>query len=131
MKKIACLILFFLVCIVNIFPGNGDIKFEHISIKEGLSQSIVECIARDSKGFMWFGTEDGLNRYDGYKFTVLKHELQNPNSLGHDNLMAVPFSRAAAERCFSAVSTALMHFTPMPSKTISTSPLSSLLLFKS
>jgi PAS domain S-box-containing protein len=45
-------------------------RFRHISIKDGLSQSTVKCSILDSRGLMWFGTEDGLNRYDGYKFTI-------------------------------------------------------------
>jgi ligand-binding sensor domain-containing protein len=57
------------------------VVFERISIEEGLSQSIVECILQDSRGFMWFGTQDGLNKYDGYRFTVLKQNPKDPNSL--------------------------------------------------
>jgi ligand-binding sensor domain-containing protein/signal transduction histidine kinase len=47
-------------------------NFDHISVKEGLSQSVVNCIFQDSKGFMWFGTQDGLNMYDGNEFTVFQ-----------------------------------------------------------
>ncbi len=46
--------------------------FKHITVAEGLSQSMVYCIAQDSKGFLWFGTEDGLNRYDGYAIRVFR-----------------------------------------------------------
>jgi two-component system sensor histidine kinase ChiS len=56
-------------------------KFQHISIEQGLSQSSVFCLLQDSKGFMWFGTEDGLNKYNGYEFKVFKHDSQDPNSL--------------------------------------------------
>ncbi|MCU0288804.1 MAG: ATP-binding protein [Acidobacteria bacterium] len=56
-------------------------RFEHISSKEGLSQSAIYCILQDSKGFMWFGTQDGLNRYDGIQFTVYRNEQDNPLSL--------------------------------------------------
>ncbi|HLP61197.1 MAG TPA: two-component regulator propeller domain-containing protein [Candidatus Deferrimicrobium sp.] len=56
-------------------------RFEHISIKEGLSQSAINCIMQDSKGFMWFGTQDGLNRYDGYGFTVYRNEQGNSGTL--------------------------------------------------
>ncbi len=65
---------------------DNDIRFEHISLEQGLSQSVVLCILQDSKGFMWFGTQDGLNRYDGYEFTVYKHDPENPNSLS-DNFI--------------------------------------------
>jgi hypothetical protein len=41
------------------------LRFEHISVEQGLSQSTVFCMLQDSQGYMWFGTEDGLNKYDG------------------------------------------------------------------
>ena len=61
-------------------PGQ-PIKFEHISLEEGLSQSSVYSILQDSQGFLWFGTQDGLNKYDGYSFTVYRHVPDDPNSL--------------------------------------------------
>lgn len=60
---------------------SGEIRFEQLSIEEGLSQSIVLCITQDQDGFMWFGTEDGLNKYDGYEFSVVRHDPENANSL--------------------------------------------------
>jgi len=60
---------------------NCALRFEHISIEQGLSQSSVRVIFQDSRGFLWFGTEDGLNRYDGYTFKTFKPEPSNPNSL--------------------------------------------------
>ncbi len=58
-------------------------KFENLSVEQGLSQSTVRCILQDSQGFMWFGTEDGLNRFDGYNFTVYKPQPHDPNTLSH------------------------------------------------
>ncbi|GAB3692073.1 hybrid sensor histidine kinase/response regulator transcription factor [Spirosoma flavus] len=55
-------------------------QFEHLSVKDGLSDNSVNCILQDREGFMWFGTNDGLNKYDGYTFTVLK---SNPNDPQH------------------------------------------------
>ncbi|MDM8568086.1 two-component regulator propeller domain-containing protein [Thiotrichales bacterium HSG1] len=55
--------------------------FEHLTRKDGLSQSTVYAILQDSQGFMWFGTQDGLNKYDGYKFTHYRHEPNDNNSL--------------------------------------------------
>lgn len=68
---------------------NNDIVFEQISLEEGLSQSIVECILQDRRGFMWFGTEDGLNKYDGYRFTVVRHNPNDPNSLSYNQLLSI------------------------------------------
>lgn len=58
-----------------------NIRFDRISLEDGLSQSAINTILQDERGVMWFGTEDGLNRYDGYRFRVFKHEPQNPSSL--------------------------------------------------
>ncbi len=57
------------------------IRFERIAIENGLSQSTVTCILKDHQGFMWFGTQDGLNRYDGYEFTVYRHDETDSNSI--------------------------------------------------
>jgi ligand-binding sensor domain-containing protein/signal transduction histidine kinase len=60
---------------------NRSIRFEHLSLEQGLSQSVVNVIFQDSKGFLWIGTEDGLNRYDGYGFKTYRPEVENENSL--------------------------------------------------
>ena len=62
---------------------NRSIRFEHISLEQGLSQSVINIIFQDSKGFLWIGTEDGLNRYDGYSFKVYKPEEENETSLSN------------------------------------------------
>ena len=58
-----------------------DIRFTRLSTDEGLSQTRVIQIVQDDQGFMWFGSQYGLNRYDGYKFKVFKHEPGQTNSL--------------------------------------------------
>src|SRR5512147_1605673 len=57
------------------------LRFDHIGIEQGLSQSSVQAIFQDSLGFLWFGTQDGLNRYDGYTFKTYKPDPDAPNSL--------------------------------------------------
>ena len=57
-----------------------DIRFRRLSNPQNLSHIRVESIVQDAQGFMWFGTWNGLNRYDGYKFKVFKHEPGNPKS---------------------------------------------------
>ena len=66
-----------------------NLKFERISVEQGLSQSTVNCILQDSKGFMWFGTEDGLNMFDGHSFTVYKHNPEDPQSLSHNRVWSL------------------------------------------
>ena len=58
-----------------------NINFKNISIEDGLSQSTVETMLQDSKGYLWFGTNDGLNRYNGYEFKVYKNNKNSQNSL--------------------------------------------------
>jgi ligand-binding sensor domain-containing protein/serine phosphatase RsbU (regulator of sigma subunit) len=60
---------------------SDELIFEHLSIKQGLSQGIVTGITQDAKGFMWFGTEDDLNRFDGYDFVHLENDPNNKNSM--------------------------------------------------
>ncbi|MDB5240527.1 MAG: transcriptional regulator [Spirosoma sp.] len=55
-------------------------QFEHLSVKDGLSNNSVTDILQDSEGFLWFGTPDGLNKYDGYTFTVLQQDPNKPDS---------------------------------------------------
>ena len=61
-------------------------KFKHYTVRDGLSQSVVTCILQDEKGFMWFGTQDGLNRYDGYNFKVFRNNPKDSTTL-RDNFI--------------------------------------------
>ncbi|MEQ9234287.1 two-component regulator propeller domain-containing protein [Coleofasciculus sp. E2-BRE-01] len=65
---------------------NNSIKFEHITTAQGLSQSGIRAIIQDSQGFMWFGTEYGLNKYDGYRFKIYQYNERDSNSLS-DNFI--------------------------------------------
>ena len=60
------------------------IKFEHLTIDDGLSQGSVEHIVQDEHGFVWFCTRDGLNRYDGRGFKVFKHERDDASSISNN-----------------------------------------------
>lgn len=51
-----------------------EVNFKHLTSDNGLSQNFISSILQDSKGFMWFGTKDGLNRYDGYSFVVYQND---------------------------------------------------------
>ncbi len=80
MKKLKLIIFIFFISQFSIAQSH-DIKFKHLTIEDGLSLSSVYCVLQDSQGFMWFATEDGLNRYDGYDFTIFRPNVNNPNSL--------------------------------------------------
>jgi len=66
-----CFLIIFMVSFGNGYAQN--LKFKHIGVEDGLSNSTIECIFQDYRGFLWFGTRDGLNKYDGNQITVFKH----------------------------------------------------------
>ncbi len=68
---------------------NCVLRFDAIGIEQGLSQSSVRVVFQDSRGFLWFGTEDGLNRYDGYNFKVFKRDPDNANSISDGWINAI------------------------------------------
>jgi ligand-binding sensor domain-containing protein/DNA-binding CsgD family transcriptional regulator/gas vesicle protein len=79
--------LFFLIIALNFVlssysTGQRDIQFHHLTVKDGLSNNNVETIFQDSKGFYWFGTRDGLNRFNGYDFEIYRHTATNKKTIG-------------------------------------------------
>ncbi|MBL1214339.1 MAG: hypothetical protein HND52_13355 [Ignavibacteriae bacterium] len=62
----------------------AELKFNKYRVKDGLSQSFVTSIMQDKVGFMWFGTQDGLNRFDGYNFVVYRHVPGDEKSLSEN-----------------------------------------------
>ncbi len=71
------------------FAQTNDIFFERIFLEQGLSQSIVQCISQDKNGFLYIGTEDGLNIYNGYEFEILRNDPANQNSLSYNDIRAL------------------------------------------
>lgn len=65
------------------------INFKHFTSEQGLSQNFISCILQDSKGFLWFGTKDGLNRYDGYEFKVYRHDSFDTTSLSENWISSI------------------------------------------
>ena len=66
-----------------------SINFNNITIEDGLSQSTVETIFQDSRGYIWIGTNDGLNRYNGYEFKYYKHDKYDKNSLVNNYIVHI------------------------------------------
>ena len=66
-----------------------NIQFEQLTTKDGLSNNSVKCILQDHLGFMWFCTEDGLNKFDGYNFTVYKHIPEDSSSISSNYILAI------------------------------------------
>ncbi|RDC64442.1 hybrid sensor histidine kinase/response regulator [Adhaeribacter pallidiroseus] len=84
-------VLFFLsICVPGLLQAqNADIRFAHLKKEQGLSHSTVRSILKDQQGFMWFGTQDGLNKYDGNKFTVYRNNPNDPKSLRSNDINLV------------------------------------------
>ena len=72
----------------NIYPETEFFKFSKISQKEGLSHNNIECIFKDSDGFLWIGTRNGLCRYDGYELKIF-HSHYDTNSLSGDRILCL------------------------------------------
>ena len=90
MKAIRFILLALMPCLCSAaFSQKLNLRFEHLTTRDGLSHSNVLCILQDSRGFMWFGTAEGLNRYDGYKCIVYTNESKNPNSLGNNHITGI------------------------------------------
>ena len=66
-----------------------DIKFNHITPNDGLANGNVRTILQDYQGFFWFGTEDGLQRYDGYSLVEYRHDPQDSTSLSSNYIFRV------------------------------------------
>lgn len=87
--RVGAYMLIFFIISACLFGQTDNTRFKHITIKEGLSQGAIICILQDRKGFMWFGTQDGLNRYDGYGFKIYKHDPQDPTSLSDKWILSI------------------------------------------
>jgi ligand-binding sensor domain-containing protein/signal transduction histidine kinase len=79
---------------LNFFSVQGgelskNLVFDHLGITDGLSQSLVFDIHQDHDGYLWFATQDGLNRYDGYSFKVFRSKMNDSNSLSHNDVQDI------------------------------------------
>ena len=82
-KQILLIAFIFIIEFAHAQHANS-IKFSRLTIKDGLSQSTVNCILQDNQGYIWGGTQAGLNRFDGYHFKIYKQGLDSDNSLTND-----------------------------------------------
>ncbi len=92
MKNKLLIITIFLIIFftLNLYPQeNSNFHFRKIQVDDGLSENAVYCILQDSKGFLWFGTKDGLNRYDGSNFRIFRKDNYNNQSLGNNFIRCI------------------------------------------
>jgi len=83
------LILFISLWSISYPSFSAEPRFKQLTSKDGISQSEVYCFLHDQRGFMWFGTVDGLNKFDGYEITQFNTEKNNPNALSNNTIRAL------------------------------------------
>ncbi len=76
-----------LLILLPVFLSAIDNRFEYLTAEDGLSQGNIECIFQDSRGFIWIGTFNGLNRYDGYEIKIFNHDAEDSLSLSHEHII--------------------------------------------
>ena len=82
---------FLIIQVLNtpIKAQKSQLRFQHYTTNDGLSQGVITCIAQDTRGFMWFGTYDGLNRFDGYNFKVFKPISNDTTSISDNRINSI------------------------------------------
>ena len=89
--------IYIVIFIIGLLISNYSIKveakepinFKNITIEDGLTQGTVEALFQDSKGYIWIGTNDGLNRFNGYKFKVYSVEENEKNSIVNNYILDI------------------------------------------
>lgn len=111
--------------VAALFPqALQNLKFGNLSLDQGLSQSVVLDILQDDLGFLWFATQDGLNRYDGYEFKVFKNDPRSANSISGNTINAIDMdpsgkiwigTATTGLDCYDPASGLFTHYTADPS----------------
>jgi ligand-binding sensor domain-containing protein len=89
-------IILFLLCVSQLIARSQDIakqNYGHLSLEDGLTQGYITAIVQDKTGYMWFGTNDGLNRYDGYNFRKFYNKLNDTTSLSSNQITSLSVDR--------------------------------------
>ncbi len=73
----------------TVLHAQDGLVFSHFGVRDGLSQGSVNCILQDSKGFVWIGTQDGLNRFDGYTCKIYKHDPADPRTINDNWVLTI------------------------------------------
>ncbi len=84
--KLNCLFILILSAGFN-YPQ--DLKFQQLTVEDGLANNQVYAVLQDKNGFMWFGTNDGLNRYDGYEFKIFRNDPKDTNSISDNTIRSL------------------------------------------
>ena len=88
LKVLSVIVLGLIVFNTNIWTSYAsNISFRNIKNEDGLAQSTVETMIQDRKGYIWIGTNDGLNKYNGYDFKVYRHDEKDINSIANNYIV--------------------------------------------
>ncbi len=87
------IIMALLPCVLWARAYESSYRFKHLTVEEGLSNSTVYSMLQDQEGYLWFGTPNGLNRYDGYNITVFKNNEEDSTSISSNNAGNIYLSR--------------------------------------
>jgi ligand-binding sensor domain-containing protein len=88
-KTLTTLIICFLLISIKVLSQNDEVRFEHLTVSDGLPHNHVKCIIQDHLGFLWFTTQNGLVKYDGYNFKTYVPEPGDTNSINTRNPISV------------------------------------------
>ena len=87
--KIATTLLLNVLVVTSVvdksYASLDNLTFKNMNIEKGISQSTVEVLFQDSKGYIWLGNNDGLNRYNGYEYKIYNYE-EDQNSISHNGI---------------------------------------------
>ena len=98
-RRLLCGFLLAMLCLPALAGSPRSLRFEHIGLEEGLSQESVLTILQDRDGFMWFGSQSGLNRFDGYRNRIFRADPTDPGSLA-DNYVKASYEDAKGRLWF-------------------------------
>ncbi len=85
MQRLFTFFICFFIHACSVYAQQSEV-FRHLNNKQGLSHNRVTCILQDNRGLIWVGTEDGLNRYNGYKVDVYKHDPSDSSSISNNGI---------------------------------------------
>ena len=105
-RNILCVL--FLVFHLPLGAQPGQYRFSRLDISQGLSNNEVNCILKDEMGFLWFGTRSGLNRFDGYKFKIYKHDARDTSSINDEEIEQI-FEAPNHQLYINTKSTAVLY----------------------
>jgi ligand-binding sensor domain-containing protein len=108
-KKILLLLVIIYFFYTPAYSQSTDIKFEHITVEQGLSNNKIRCTIQDKYGFIWIGTYEGLNRFDGYEFKIFRNDPEDSTSLS-SNWITDLFEDSAGDLWISTMGGGLNKF---------------------